>query len=176
MLWECRFEVWQWFKDAGIEAAISKIEVKYAGHWTGGVYALVTCPTLELAQRAFNVAYNWTSRVRFGMSVELSYVGIRWLGDESDCRPYPPYSLLDREPYVSPVGQPSVPIAPQPGQPSVTPWVIDSVLFAPNLHSLGQFPPSMPGTNSASTSGSVLSIPDIPRTSEGLLFPWARLQ
>ena len=126
MLLECRFEVWRWFKDAGLEEAITKIEVKYAGHWTGGAYAVVTCPSLELAQRAFNAAYNWTSKVKFGMSVELSYVGIRWLECERECLPYPPYELPGQQPHAPPGIQQSVPIAPQPGPPGIpmSPWGI----------------------------------------------------
>ena len=58
---------------------------------------------MELAQRAFNVAYHWTSKVKFGMSVESTYVGTRWLECEKECLPYPPYELPGQQPHVPPV-------------------------------------------------------------------------
>ena len=85
MLLECRFEVWDWFKHADVNWAISQIFVKYGRTWSGVAYAVVTCPTLEFAQRAFSVAYQWTVNVsRVVDERGWRFVSIKWWGADKE--------------------------------------------------------------------------------------------
>ena len=71
--------------DAQVAWGISKIDVIHGRTWSGVSYAVVTCGTLEYAQRAFDVAYQWTSVVSRQVDRRgWRYVSIKWWGPEKE--------------------------------------------------------------------------------------------
>ena len=121
MLLECRFEVWDWFKHADVTWAISQIIVKYGRTWSGASYAVVTCPILESAQRAFNVAYQWTVNVSKAIDERgWRYVGIKWWGPEKERYWSEHHDWHGYGHHQSPVTSEPAPIA-APAEPLVQP-------------------------------------------------------
>ena len=101
--------------------AISQIIVKYGRTWSGVAYAVVTCPTLEYAQRAFNVTYQWTVNVSKAIDERgWRYVSMKWWGADKERYWTGHHDWRGQDYYQSPVTSEPAPIA-APAEPRLQP-------------------------------------------------------